>query len=58
MTGRLPHGAGGPLAGGAPLTDRGPRGGALGAPCIPIFYLYGFMGLVLYRVLDTHFLYS
>jgi hypothetical protein len=32
MTGRLPPGAGGPPAGGAPPADRGPGGGALGAP--------------------------
>jgi len=31
MTGRLPLGVGGPPAGGAPLTDKGPRGGDLGA---------------------------
>jgi hypothetical protein len=32
MTGRLPPGPGGPPAGGAPPADRGPGGGALGAP--------------------------
>jgi hypothetical protein len=32
MTGRLPLGARGPLTGEAPPTDRGPAGGALGAP--------------------------
>jgi hypothetical protein len=32
MTGRLPPGPKGPLAGGAPPPERGPGGGALEAP--------------------------
>jgi hypothetical protein len=32
MTGQMPSGAGGPPTGGEPPTDKGPRGGALGAP--------------------------
>jgi hypothetical protein len=32
MTGRLPPGPEGPLAGGAPPLERGPSGGALEAP--------------------------
>jgi hypothetical protein len=32
MTSRLPPGPGGPLAGGEPLYEKGPRGGAQGAP--------------------------
>jgi hypothetical protein len=43
MTGRLPLGAGGPPAGGAPSTNRGPGGGSYGGTLSVIFCIY--MGL-------------